>query len=89
MAVRILARVVDVEGVVRDINLGLLTDDPAVPGDWILIHMGMAMEKVDAQAAADARSGLELLGRDPNFLRTSNFKFSVRISRTRVDLPGR
>lgn len=32
---------------------------------------------------------LELLGRDPNFLRTSNFKFSVRISRTRVDLPGR
>ncbi len=32
---------------------------------------------------------LELLGRDPNFLRTSNFRFSVRLSRTRVDLPGR
>ena len=32
---------------------------------------------------------LELLGNDPNFLRTSNFKFRVTFSRTRVDLPGR
>jgi pimeloyl-ACP methyl ester carboxylesterase len=31
---------------------------------------------------------LELLGNDPNFLRTSNFEFSVRISHARVDLPG-
>ena len=31
---------------------------------------------------------LELLGRDPNYLRTSNFRFSVRIERVRVDLPG-
>ena len=32
---------------------------------------------------------LELLGSDPNYLRTSNFKFSVRLERTRVELPGR
>jgi predicted acyl esterase len=32
---------------------------------------------------------LELLGRDPNFLRPSNFDFSVRISRLRVSLPTR
>jgi predicted acyl esterase len=32
---------------------------------------------------------LELLGNDPNFLRTSNFEFSVAVSRARVDLPGR
>ena len=32
---------------------------------------------------------LELVGNDPNFLRTSNFNFAVRFSRTRVDLPGR
>jgi hypothetical protein len=32
---------------------------------------------------------LELLGRDPNYLRTGNFRFSVRFTRTRVDLPGR
>jgi pimeloyl-ACP methyl ester carboxylesterase len=32
---------------------------------------------------------LELVGNDPQFLRTSNFRFSVTVSRTRVDLPGR
>jgi fermentation-respiration switch protein FrsA (DUF1100 family) len=32
---------------------------------------------------------LELLGNDPNFLRTSNFRFSVSVSRARVELPGR
>ena len=32
---------------------------------------------------------LELLGRDPDFLRTSNFRFSVRIAKIRLDLPGR
>ncbi len=54
---------VDVEGMARKINIGLLDGDPLEPGDWILIHMGMAMEKVGAEAAANARSGLELLGR--------------------------
>lgn len=54
---------VDVEGMARKINIGLLDGDPLEPGDWILIHMGMAMEKVGAEAAASARSGLELLGR--------------------------
>jgi hypothetical protein len=32
---------------------------------------------------------LELLGNDPNFLRTSNFKFSVTLSQAWADLPGR
>ena len=32
---------------------------------------------------------LELVRNDPNFLRTSNFRFSVDVSRARVDLPGR
>jgi hypothetical protein len=32
---------------------------------------------------------LELLGRDPNFLRTSNFRFSASFTQTRVSLPGR
>lgn len=54
---------VDVEGAARRINIGLLDEGTLEPGDWILIHMGMAMEKVDSGQAADARSGLELLGR--------------------------
>ena len=35
------------------------------------------------------RAKLELLGNDPGFLRTSNFDFSVRVSKLRVDLPAR
>ena len=35
------------------------------------------------------RAKLELLGNDPGFLRTSNFDFSVRVSKLRVELPAR
>ncbi|MDQ6716095.1 MAG: HypC/HybG/HupF family hydrogenase formation chaperone [Actinomycetota bacterium] len=54
---------VDVEGVARKINIGMLDDAALAPGDWVIIHMGMALEKVDRQQAAEALSGLELLGR--------------------------
>jgi len=53
---------VDVMGVARPINLGML-EEPANPGDWILIHMGFAVEVVDEAGAARAQSGLELMGR--------------------------
>lgn len=55
-----LARV-DVSGVKRAINIGLLTDDPPVPGDWILIHVGFALSKIDekeAKAAMDFLVGI-------------------------------
>ncbi|MBF6213287.1 HypC/HybG/HupF family hydrogenase formation chaperone [Nocardia puris] len=55
--------VVDVEGARRQVNIGLLEDDPARPGDWVIIHMGLAVEKTDAEGAARALSGLKLLGR--------------------------
>ncbi|MQA61970.1 MAG: HypC/HybG/HupF family hydrogenase formation chaperone [Actinophytocola sp.] len=45
---------VAVSGVKRKINIGLLADDPPVPGDWVLIHVGFALSKIDeAQAAAE------------------------------------
>ena len=34
-----LQAVVDVVGVRRKVDLGLLQDDPPVPGDWVLIHV--------------------------------------------------
>ncbi|WP_063057728.1 HypC/HybG/HupF family hydrogenase formation chaperone [Nocardia sienata] len=55
--------VVDVSGEQRRVNIGLLTDDPARPGDWVVIHMGFAVEKTDAAGAAEAMAGLRLLGR--------------------------
>jgi len=56
-----LARV-DVAGVGRIINIGLLEDEGLEVGDWVLIHVGFAMSKIDEQEAALALSGLELLG---------------------------
>lgn len=53
---------VDVQGAIRTINIGML-DEPPAPGDWMLIHMGFAMELVDAAQAEEALSGLEMMGR--------------------------
>lgn len=50
---------VDVAGVHRNVNIGLLDDDGgALPGDWVLIHVGFALSKVDE---AEARATLKLL----------------------------
>lgn len=53
---------VDVLGVARPINLGMLEEPPAA-GEWVLIHMGFAVSVVDESEAARAQSGLELMGR--------------------------
>jgi len=54
---------VDVEGAQRKINIGMLEDQDLDPGDWVLIHMGFAIERVDAAGAEEAMAGLELMGR--------------------------
>ena len=51
---------VDVAGVKRTINIGLLDD--AAAGDWVLIHVGFALSKVDEQEALETRKLLEGLG---------------------------
>lgn len=53
---------VDVAGVVRRINVGLLEDDPAEVGDWVLIHVGFAMSKIDEAEARRALDGLRMMG---------------------------
>ncbi|HEY5847287.1 MAG TPA: HypC/HybG/HupF family hydrogenase formation chaperone [Microlunatus sp.] len=56
---------VDVSGAARKINIGMLelAEQNLVPGDWVLIHMGFAVERVDAAGAEQAMQGLELMGR--------------------------
>jgi hydrogenase expression/formation protein HypC len=56
-----LARV-DVNGVGRVINIGLLEDEDLGPGDWVLIHVGFAMSKIDEEEAQRALEGLQLMG---------------------------
>ena len=57
---------VDVVGVRRTINVGLLdsdvSNDRVRPGDWVLIHVGFAMSKIDEQEAHDTLRLLESMG---------------------------
>ena len=55
---------VDVGGVRRNVNIGLLTDVDVVPGDWILIHVGFALSKIDEQQARDQLRMLRAMGED-------------------------
>jgi hydrogenase expression/formation protein HypC len=56
-----LARV-DVSGVGRTINIGLLEDEDIRCGDWVLIHVGFAMSKIDEEEARLALASLQMLG---------------------------
>ena len=51
---------VEVSGVRRNVNVGLLTEEPGGidVGDWVLIHVGFAMSKIDE---AEARATLVFL----------------------------
>lgn len=54
---------VDVAGVKRNVNIGLLDDGPGVgPGDWVLIHVGFAISQVDEEEARATRNLLEAMG---------------------------
>lgn len=57
---------VDVGGVRRNVNVGLLVaDDEGVDiGDWVLIHVGFALSKVDEEEAAATLNLLQGLGED-------------------------
>ena len=52
---------VDVEGAERQVNVGML-EEPPEGGQWVLIHMGFAVEAIDERQARTALSGLQLMG---------------------------
>ncbi len=57
-----LARV-DVAGVRRNVNIGLLDDEGGVSaGDWVLIHVGFALSKVDEEEAQATLGLLQRMG---------------------------
>jgi hydrogenase expression/formation protein HypC len=59
-----LARV-EVAGVRRNVNVGLLDAQDgggAAPGDWVLIHVGFAISRVDEAEARATRELLERMG---------------------------
>ena len=53
---------VDVEGAVRAINLSLLADDRPAPGEWVLIHLGFALQKMTEAEVVEMTATRDLLG---------------------------
>jgi hydrogenase expression/formation protein HypC len=53
---------VDVVGVRRRVDLGLLQDNRPDLGDWVLIHVGFAMSKISEEEALDQMRTLTMLG---------------------------
>jgi hydrogenase expression/formation protein HypC len=51
---------VDVSGVLRNVNIGLL--DGVGPDDWVLIHVGFALSKVDEEEAHATLALLQEMG---------------------------
>ncbi|MGB9307610.1 MAG: HypC/HybG/HupF family hydrogenase formation chaperone [Mycobacterium sp.] len=53
---------VDVSGVRRTISVRLLDDDMPEPDDWVLIHVGFAMAKIDETEALLTLAAVKQLG---------------------------
>ena len=55
---------VEVAGVRRTINIGLVDDDhsEATVGEWVLVHVGFAISRIDEDEARATRELLEQMG---------------------------
>lgn len=53
---------VDVSGVRRRINIGLLDQEDLRPGDWVLVHVGFALSKISESEAAAVLDHVEGMG---------------------------
>ncbi len=54
----------EISGVRRAINVGLLIPDGLEIGDWVLIHVGFGLSKIDEDEARRTTEFLEQLGSD-------------------------
>ena len=53
---------VSVAGVERQISVALLADEVVALGDWVLIHVGFAMSKIDQAEAEATLAQIQKLG---------------------------
>ncbi|MQY10142.1 hypothetical protein SRB5_02480 [Streptomyces sp. RB5] len=53
---------VDVSGVRRAVNIALIAEEGVAPGDWVLIHVGFALSRIDESEARATMAFLEGLG---------------------------
>ncbi len=53
---------VEVSGVKRNVSVALVKPEGIAPGDWVLIHVGFAMSKIDEDEARETMKALNTLG---------------------------
>ncbi|MDQ2749402.1 MAG: HypC/HybG/HupF family hydrogenase formation chaperone [Actinomycetota bacterium] len=53
---------VDVNGVQRIISIRLLDGQPLDPGDWVLVHVGFAMARIDQHEADLTLAAVKQMG---------------------------
>jgi hydrogenase expression/formation protein HypC len=53
---------VDVSGVKRNVSVALVRPEGIGPGDWVLIHVGFAMSKIDEEEARETMQTLKMMG---------------------------
>ena len=53
---------VEVSGVRRNVNVELVRFEGIAPGDWVLIHVGFAMSKIDENEAYETMKALSSMG---------------------------
>ena len=53
---------VNVSGVKRNVSVALVRPDGIEPGDWVLIHVGFAMSKIDENEARETMEILHTMG---------------------------
>jgi hydrogenase expression/formation protein HypC len=51
-----------VSGVKRNVSIALVRPEGIAPGDWVLIHVGFAMSKIDESEAHETMRSLRTMG---------------------------
>src|ERR1700761_8940459 len=82
-----LLAMVDVTGVRRKVDLGLLEDENPIPGDWVLIHVGFAMSKISEQGAREQMQMLRMLGEDASAMEEVNGYGLARVPQGESESP--
>ncbi|MDE0162333.1 MAG: HypC/HybG/HupF family hydrogenase formation chaperone [Acidimicrobiaceae bacterium] len=54
--------IVDVDGARREVNTVMVDDEPLAVDDWVLLHVGFAMSRIDADEAAETLAFMRELG---------------------------
>jgi hydrogenase expression/formation protein HypC len=58
--------VIDVGGIRKRVSVALV--EGVVPGDWVIVHVGYALARLDPEAAAETLAAMAAAGLEPGTL---------------------